>query len=107
MQRRPGTRFAQEAHVLRFDQQPMLGCAVEDIRELQPPRERGKGLLEASHVVTRVEVTNMVALPGVGATPPDFDGRSGHVGERCCLRASKGSPTTNSASNTVAPRPRA
>src|SRR5687768_12741215 len=71
-------------------------CAVVDIREREPPRKTGKCLLDAHDVVARVEMAYVVAFPCIGATSPDLDGCSGH---EC--------PTTNSASNTVAPCPRA
>jgi hypothetical protein len=75
MQGRSGARLAQKTHVLRFDEQAVLCCCtVNDIRKLQPPRKSGKCLLNAYHVIARIEVADVVAFPCIGATPPKLDG---------------------------------
>jgi hypothetical protein len=77
MQCGAGTRLLQETHVLCFDEQVVRPCAVVDMREREPPRKTSKCLLDAHHVVARVEVTYVVAFPCIGTTSPDLDWCSG------------------------------
>jgi hypothetical protein len=75
MQGRSGARLPQKTHVLCLDEQAVpCCCAVNEVRQLQPPSKRGQCVLDAHHVVTRVEVADVVAFPRIGATPPKLDG---------------------------------
>ena len=74
MQGRARTRLMQETHVLCFDEQLVPRCAVVDILERELPRKTGKCLLDARHVVARIEMAYVVAFPCIGATSPDLDG---------------------------------
>jgi hypothetical protein len=86
MQGRSGARLTQKTHVLCFDDKIVPGLAVDRVRNPQPPREAGEGLLDACQVIARIEVAYVVAFPRVDATTPDFEGGSGHVGGKRCLR---------------------